>query len=165
MSEIQNGEQPVLKYEKIGGWLIVVAFGLVVTPVRLLFFVIHDIVPVFSGEAWSILTTPGTEAYHPLWAPLLIFELVTNIAFSVFAIILSVFFFQRRMCAPRWMIVYLLSNAAFVGTDYFVGNMIPAITSQKDVESMTELARTAVAACIWVPYFLVSKRVKGTFLR
>lgn len=164
MDELQNVENTLTQYKKIGGWLILVAIGLVLTPLRFLVVVVKDLLPVFSGETWSILTTPGTEAYHPFLAPLLIFELIGNIAFVVFAIVVAIFFFKRQKIVPKLMIAFLFSNLAFVVIDYFVADSIPFIASQNDPESLRELIRVLIGCLIWVPYFLVSKRVKGTFV-
>jgi membrane-bound metal-dependent hydrolase YbcI (DUF457 family) len=92
------------------------------------------------------------------------FEGVGNTALIVFSVIVAIYFFQKRRIVPKLMIALLLANVFFVGTDYFVANVIPAVGSQKDVESMTEFARVVIACVIWVPYFLVSKRVKATFV-
>ncbi len=152
------------KYNKIGGWLILVAIGLILTPIRLLVVVAKDLLPVFSGDTWSRLTTPGTEAYHPLWAPLLLFEIIGNGLFFLFPIIAAIFFFQKRTFAPKLIIVLLLSNLVFVAIDYFAADLIPFVASQDDTGSLMELVRVFIASSIWVPYFLVSKRVKATFV-
>jgi hypothetical protein len=152
------------QYNKIGGWLILVAIGLILTPIRLLVVVAKDLLPVFSGDVWSRLTTPGTEAYHPLWAPLLLFEIIGNGLFILFPIIIAIFFFQKRQFVPKLIIVLLLSNLLFLAIDFFAADLIPAVASQEDTASLMELARVFIACLIWVPYFLVSKRVKETFV-
>ncbi len=152
------------RYDKIGGWLILVAIGLIFTPLRLLVVLFKDLLPVISGDTWSRLTTPGTTAYHPLWAPLLLFETIGNCVFIVFPIIITVFFFQRRRFVPTLIIVLLLTNLVFVAADYFAASLIPLIDVQEDMGSLVELARVVIACAIWVPYFLISKRVKGTFV-
>lgn len=157
-------ESPVQQYEKIGGWLILLAIGLILTPLRVLVFLGKDFVPIFTTKTWSVLTTPGTGAYHPLWAPILMFEGVGNTVLIVFSVIVAIYFFQKRRIVPKLMIALLLSNLFFVGADYFAANLIPGVGSQKDVESMREFAGVVIACSIWVPYFLVSKRVKATFV-
>lgn len=152
------------QYPKIGGWLLLLAIGLVVTPLRGLLFLFKDLVPAFSPATWSALTTPGTEAYHPLWAPLLISELVTNVGFILFSVLVAVAFFQRRRIAPKLLMAFLLSNLIVVGADHFAANLIPAVASQRDPASARELARAGIACVIWLPYLLRSKRVKGTFV-
>jgi hypothetical protein len=157
-------ETTLKQYDKIGGWLILVAIGLIFTPIRLLVVIVKDLLPVLSGDAWSRLTTPGAEAYHPLWAPLLLFEVIGNCLFILFPIIIAIFFFQRRQFVPTLIIILLLSNLVFVAIDYFAADLIPFIAAQEDMGSLLELIRVFIASVIWVPYFLVSKRVKGTFV-
>jgi hypothetical protein len=155
---------PDQQYEKIGGWLILVAIGLVLTPLRSLVIVGRIYLPMFMTERWAALTTPGGPAYHPLWAPILIFEFVGNIAVMLFGVVAAVCLFQKRRIFPKLMIAFLLSNLLFVGADYVVADWIPAVARQNDRESLRELGRTLFACLIWIPYFLVSKRVTGTFL-
>jgi hypothetical protein len=152
-------------YEKIGGWLVLLAIGLVLNPIRLLVIMGRDFLPLFLSGGWSVLTTPGTTAYHPLWAPVLMFEIGGNTALLGFSVLVAVFFFQKRKLLPRLMIAFLLVNFLLVAADYFVADLLPSVASQKDPEATMELARALIAGVIWVPYFVVSKRVKRTFVR
>jgi len=164
MKAQKNADAAPQQYDKIGGWLILVAIGLIFAPIRLLVVLFKDLLPALSADTWSRLTTPGTEAYHPLWAPLLLFEVIGNCLFILSPIIIAVFFFQRRRFVPRLIIVLLLANLVFVTIDYFAADLIPFVAAQEDLGSLKELIRALIACAIWVPYFLVSKRVKGTFV-
>ena len=164
MKAQKNADAAPQQYDKIGGWLILVAIGLILAPIRLLVVFFKDLLPALSADSWSRLTTPGTEAYHPLWAPLLLFEILGNCVFIVSPIIIAIFFFQKRRFVPRLIIVLLLANLVFVAIDYFAADLIPFIAAQEDIGSLVELIRVLIACAIWVPYFLVSKRVKGTFI-
>ena len=164
MKAQKNGDAAQKQYDKIGGWLILVVIGLILAPIRLLVVLFKDLLPALSADTWSRLTTPGTEAYHPLWAPLLFFEILGNCLFILFPIIVAVFFFQKRRFVPRLIIVLLLANLVFVAIDYFAADLIPFVAAQEDMGSLVELIRVLIACAIWVPYFLVSKRAKGTFV-
>jgi hypothetical protein len=164
MKTQRRGDSAKKQYDKIGGWLILVAIGLIFTPLRLLVVLFKDLLPALSGETWSRLTTPGTAAYHPLWAPLLFFEVIGNCLFIVAPIIVAIFFFQKRRFVPRLIIILLLANLVFVAIDYFAADLIPFVAAQEDIGSLIELIRVFIVCAIWVPYFLVSKRVKGTFV-
>jgi len=153
-------------YSKIGGWLILITLGLIVAPIRISLLVFNDLLPVFKPEIWSVLTTPGSEAYHPLWKPLLIGELVGNLLFVAFSVILVVLLFQRKRIFPKLAIAYLVSNLIFVVADAYVVTLIPVAKAQGfDSATIKEITRSVVGAAVWVPYFMVSKRVKGTFTR
>lgn len=149
----------------IGGWLILVIIGLIASPVRIIYLLVTTYVPFFTEGTWAFLTTPGTEQYHPLWAPLLIFEIAGNLVIVALAIITLIFLFRQLRLTPKLAIAYYSFALLFVVTDYFVAELIPAVAANPDPENLRELVRTVVAAAIWVPYFRVSKRVKNTFVK
>jgi hypothetical protein len=149
----------------LGGWLVLPAIGLFVMPVRLSMSFNTDFWPIFREGYWEILTTPGTEAYHPLWAPLLIFEITGNAFFVIFDLVLIYFFFTKSYRFPYLFIAFAALNLLFVTSDFLLADLVPAIAAESDVDSIKEVARAAVAAVVWVPYFLLSKRVKNTFVK
>lgn len=149
----------------IGGWLWLPLIGLILTPFQIGFGVYHDLLPLFTGNAYTALTTPTSSVYHPLWKPLLLFELIGNLSFIVFAIVSLVLFLTKSRLLPKLMVMYLSLNAVFLVGDYFLAEMIPAVASQPiDRDTIRSIARAIGGVIIWVPYFLVSKRVKNTFV-
>jgi hypothetical protein len=152
-------------YEGIRGWLILSLIGLFISPIRMSISVFRDLVPIFTEGHWNVLTTPGSSAYHPLWAPLIITECAGNAVFVIFSIVLLVFFFRKSRLLPNLIISYLILNLVFVAGDFFIADMIPAVAEQSNSQAAKELARAIIGAVIWIPYFFVSKRVKQTFVR
>jgi hypothetical protein len=149
----------------IGGWLVLPLLGLVLTPLRISFSLYKDMWPIFSEGYWGALTTSTSEAYHPYWAPLLVFEIAGNVLLVVATLALLYFFLGKSKYAPRLMIGWLAFILVFNGTDFFAASLIPAVAALDDSESAKELGRAAIGAVIWIPYFLVSKRVKATFVK
>lgn len=149
----------------LGGWLILVIIGLVLTPLQLGYVLLTTYWPLIRDGTWVVLTTPGTEAYHALWGPILIFELAGNSAVIILAVwTLASLLCQSRL-TPRLAITLFGSGAVFVVADFFASELIPAVAAQDDPASLREMVRTIVTAAIWIPYFLVSERVKATFVR
>lgn len=149
----------------IGGWLLLVGLGLIVSPLRIGYFLATTHWPIFQNGSWGLLTTPGSEAYHPLWAPLLVFEIIGNLGSIVLAIATLWLMFRKSRYTPRIAIAWLAWTAAVVVIDFFAADLIPAVAAQSDPDSVKELVRSIVGAAIWIPYFLVSKRVKATFIQ
>ena len=147
----------------IGGWLVLVVMGLIVSPLRITYFLATNHWPIFRDGAWQQLTTPGTEVYHELWAPLLIFEVLGNVGSIALGLVTLWFVFQRSRLTPRMAIAWLTWTTAFVVVDYFAADLIPAVAAQADPGGAKEVVRSLVGAAIWIPYFLVSKRVRATF--
>ncbi len=152
--------------EGIGGWLILILIGLLVTPFRLGIHLYQNYVPIFSDGTWEQLTDSSGEIYHPLWAPLITFEIVGNLIVLGLGLLTLYFFLRKSKHTPRAAIVWLLTSFVFVIADFFLADMIPFIAAQPtDPETIKEVAKSTIGAAIWVPYFLVSKRVKATFRR
>jgi hypothetical protein len=148
----------------LGGWLFLVVIGLVLSCVRLLAFLILDFVPIFRDGAWAVLTTPGSDAYHSLWAPLLLFELIGNIGFVVAQLWLIVLFFKRSRHFPRLYIWVVLLNLPFILADAWLGSFVITDEPMFDPDTAKELARSIATIAIWVPYMRMSKRVRNTFV-
>ena len=150
----------------LGGWLIIPIIGLIYLPIRLAISVKSDYLPIFQEGYWEVLTTPGSEAYHHLWGPYIIFEIVVNAVFLVACLYLLFLMFTKSYKLPKLIIIFYCANLIFVVADYFMGNMIPAVATQiNDKEVIKEVIRSVLGVLIWVPYFLVSKRVKNTFVK
>lgn len=148
----------------IGGWLILVVIGLVVTPMRIAYMLITTHWPIFRDGAWGQVTTPGTPSYHALWGPFIAFEVIGNILSIVLGLTTLFYLLRKSHNTPRMAILWYAFGAALVVTDFFAGNPIPAVAAQPDPAGTKELIRGLFGAAIWIPYFLVSKRVKATFV-
>lgn len=147
----------------IRGWLILPAIGVVVLPFR----VVADFVgtvPSYAVDTWAAVTTIGNAAYHPLWAPLLLFELTANLALMVFSVLLAILFFQKRRVVPTLYIAVAASSAIVQITDLLLAGAIPAAATEVTTKDWNTLSRNVVAVALWGAYFLVSKRVKSTFV-
>lgn len=142
--------------------LVVIAFT--VTPIALVLMSVGGFVPIFRDGYWEALTTPGSTAYHHLWAPLLVFEIVGNAFFILFSITLLFLLFTKDHRFPGLASWFLALNALFLVADFIAFDFIPAVASQKDPVVLRNMGRAIVAALIWIPYFRVSKRVKNTFV-
>ena len=150
----------------LGGWLILVAIGLFISPIRLAVTMMNDLLPIFQLEGyWDFLTTPESEVYHRLWGPLIVFEIIGNAFFIICSIILIFLFFTKSHRFPTLMIVFIASNFLFVISDFFLADLIPAVASEDDGEFVKEVFKTITSAMIWIPYLLSSKRVKNTFVK
>lgn len=148
----------------IGGWLILVMIGLVVSPIRIGWVLYSDYLPMFQDGTWEMLTVPGGEAYHELWKPLLAFEIAGNVITILLALITLFLLIRKSRWTPGFAIAWLLLGLVFVVADYLLAQKIPLIVELgTDPETMREIVRSIIGAAIWVPYWLVSKRVKATF--
>jgi len=148
----------------IGGWLILVAIQVCLNPVTLLFGT-FDNPESFQAATWHNLTLPDSAAYHVLWAPLLIFELLTNLSLLAVSVVLVPLFFSKHRWFRWGYLAFLIARMLLLGLDLALGSRIPAVQEYLGPKEFTELGRATVAALIWGGYVLVSVRVRNTFVR
>lgn len=158
MSQTESaGEAP----KGLGGWLILPMIGLVLSPLRMGYQFITDLLPVFDPAVWSKLTDTTLPGYRPMLAPLIVFESVANVAMFAFTLAVMWFFFHKSRRTPRLFIVWL----ALLALTQIVDSALASSAGLPiDNASMHDIIRSVAAAAIWIPYFLVSKRVRNTFV-
>jgi hypothetical protein len=137
--------------EGIEGWLVVVAFGLAVAPVIIARTILRTDFPLLFGR--------GTLAASFVGA---VFSLKNLISFGALVLLNCLFYLRKRsfpiamMAYYGWAILtrfaeHIVYAAASPGREiHFIGYTVFA---------------PLISAAVWVPYLLISKRVKMTFVR
>jgi len=146
----------------IGGWMILPAIGLVLSPILTLPEIISE---DFFGQAnWDAFKLIYPDTTYLLWT-LVSFELVYNILITIFNVLLIVLFFQRRTSLPKLISIYFLASFIFLLADsVFAAQLLVVGEELPDYSTLwSDAGRSFIAALIWVPYFLTSERVKNTF--
>jgi hypothetical protein len=150
------------RLEGIGGWLFLVAFGLIFRPIQFVRAAVQSAQAIFPMETWQSLTLAGQSSYHPSWMPILIFELLYNSLAVVFSGLLLFFFFKKRAIWPRSFIAFFVFMFIGAIVDGMLGQQLPT-KSNVAAESAAAITQVMVASLIWIPYSLFSQRVKATF--
>ena len=143
--------------EGIGGWLILPAIGLAVSP----FFSIHGIV-----RDLSVLTGASHQIYlssHPSMAGLILYEAITNIIFLFAAVCLNYLFYSKKKIFPKSMIGYLVFTFIMLLADHLMAGAVSP--SANHTSGLYAVIRAFLQVCIWIPYFLNSERVAQTFVK
>lgn len=147
----------------IRDWLLLPAIGLLISPFVLIVQLLGTMRSVFAPGVWAALTSPESPAYHPLWAPLLIFETAWDVGYLLFFLWVGWKFFAKKREAPKLFIIALAVVPVFQTLELGLTMLIPgAATDLKG--SYFALAKSTVQAVIWISYFRLSKRVQNTFV-
>lgn len=132
----------------IGGWLILPAIQLVVTPLTTLSSIISEL---------QLIT-------HPKIGALIVVELLVLVAYGVYSVATAIAFFGRRRVAIRMMIVlYAASIAITLGSQVLLSVLNDLLGTEGGEGG--GVIRGLGGSMIWLAYFLTSKRVKATFTR
>ena len=160
MSSTEHAPPP----KNIGGWLILVGIGLVISPFQLLFLLNTNFVPLFRDGTLEYLINPIYDSYHPFWGPLIYGEVFINILILCISFLLIYLFFTKSYRFPHIYIFLKAFSLVFVIVDTA---LLPIVVPTETVftpETIGEIIGVAISAAIWIPYMLVSVRVNETFV-
>jgi len=143
---VASEPSPVVQPEPRGirGWLILPAIGIIVTPIRLAYLGFQ-----FSGYYARPNLSSGEFSY-------ITFELVVLGVMFILWLVAGVLFFKCKRIFPKFFIGLLVIDAFSVLFSYNL---------RYDMSENEALVRGLIGLVIWIPYMLVSKRVRNTFVR
>lgn len=137
-------------YDRIGGVLILVAIMLILNPIRILY----------------VILTVSFPAYESVPASIGPFEIFLNVTFLLYALVVPIYFFQRRKIAPILVIILFLFNMFFVAVNGTITQWMPSeVAGAAPKFRIGEFTIGAIWFLLWTVYFMISKRAKGTFVR
>lgn len=152
------------KPKGLGGWLILVAIGIVLAPLRLASSTVPMYYNIFTDGTFQIVTDPTSDVYHPFWGPLLIIEAIYNSLMILTHVYLIYLFFSKHYLFPKVYIAIITISLIFIPLDAWLGSFVLPDEPMFDPDTFKEFFRTLVGGLIWVPYMLLSERVKATFV-
>jgi len=154
-----------LQPPKIGGWLIVIAVGLVLSLLQNLTNMLQVLAPLGGGFVWVRLTDPTSPVYHPYWKTVIIYDAVVGCLYAIMNMVAIILFFGKRRLFPKLTVAFIPTIFLLSLVGYYLVGLIPAVaTKPAYVAQGHALIVKFVALHVWIPYFLVSKRVKETFV-
>lgn len=148
----------------LGGWLILVGIGITLSPLILLFQMVPLYVDIFTNGSFEVLTTEGYDTYHPLWAPVLMSEMVYNALLAITGFYLIYLYYTKHYLFPRIYIAMVVTMLIAIPLNAWLVTLVLEDSEMFDAETTKEWVRTAISALIWIPYMLISERVKLTFV-
>ena len=106
------------------GWLILVGIGVLVAPLKTGAVLINTFLPIFSHGMWAILTNPASNAYHPLWGPYILSEVITNIGLFFASSYMILLFFKKSKSFPKWFMAISVLSLLIIFVDTFAIKLI-----------------------------------------
>ena len=132
--------------EGIEGWLVIPALFLVFAAFAVTDYLLNSPLPAARPEVMA-----------------------GNVAVLVGAVVMLILFFQKRKLVPALMVVFYVTVVAVCVVEVltltrFSEGLDPAFVQVEAVEARNGLGVVLSHAIIWFPYFIVSQRVRNTFV-
>ena len=152
----QNPDDPSAEMApKIDGWLRLPAIGLVVGPILYVVTFIRDINAGFLDGLRQL-----SEEF-PGFMTAAVVTIIIDFLFIGFQVYVAVRFFKKHRGVPRLIIILLLAN---IVTKILSCYWFTKICGALDSDGLRSVVSAVVVGMIWIPYFLLPKRVKQTFV-
>lgn len=137
------------KLKGIGGWLIFPAIA-----------VIALVVLNVSAMALGIV---ALEDAPSRFESILKFEISYHVLMLIYTTALAILFFKKKTIVPKMFITFLAINLLFVTIDS-VWILDISERAWENTGGPMSIVQGVIGAAVWIPYWLVSKRVKLTFV-
>ncbi|MCB0764136.1 MAG: DUF2569 family protein [Flavobacteriales bacterium] len=147
---------------KIGGWMVLPLIGLLLSPLRMLVEMFQDDMYFFTCALDAPYTIVERKDLFQLYC---YGSQAWAIGMFAFTAVLIVLFFRKRTSVPILMVFLYGVTVVFLIVDQLLYDFfdLPALTGEP--YGSKDLVRSIIAGCIWIPFFLVSDRVRTTFVR
>ncbi len=146
--------------QPISSFLILPAIGLCISPFQYLYHMFSDDAAFFHATDYVEVVGPKDPLFADLSLHLSQFVTFAQLALVVLLIIL---YFQRRTSAPLLMKVMYGFAVIWLMVDYLIYLALGFDTFDPDPYPYRDISRAVIAACIWIPVFQISSRVRTTF--
>lgn len=147
---------------EIGGWLILFIILLMAQPLYQIYGLQKN-PALFDQATWSTAAQGIGSAAPAVAMTAIALEIVGNVILFVWSLWLIGLFFSRRTSLPRASVAYLIAAVAFSTLFVLIRTFLFGDGIQPEI--LGEVLGTWILLAIWGPYFLMSPRVKETFLQ
>lgn len=151
----------------IGGWLILVAIGVTLSPFIAAGMDYATYSQAFSADTWNALTNSNSPAYTPYYALTVFAEMIISVIIDTYLFYLAYLFYKKKSGFPSLYIKLVFAIFAFTIIDIFVVSLVFPVLTVKDLFdplTIKAISQSIMAILIWVPYMKKSVRVKNTFI-
>lgn len=155
----------------LGGWLVLVGFGVFLRTFIYLWALIQLFVPFFENQnLWGHFTRAGGMFYSPVWMPMFLFECAVNSSLAVLSVLQIALYLSKRRAFPMVFSALLVFAIVAGLIDQLLLELIPKGVMTAEMQSDAsktgaDMGRAIFTALIWIPYMFLSRRVKATFRR
>lgn len=148
----------------IGGWLILSAIGVVLRPLILLGQTEHSLALAGNLSGWTVLTDLESGGFRQGFAWFAWSEIFMLTVLLGWSSVMVFQFFRRKASLPISLISIMGVTCLWTVVHTFWGRQVlTAITEAEKSRTAGVFFWQVLILALWVPYFLVSRRVKATF--
>ncbi len=122
------------------------------------------ILPFSFDSRWLQISDLTLRSYNRSWVKLIWFEFILNIVQTLGLVFISILFFRKLKIFPTSLIIFVMAKTLLITTIFYLHTVIKGPPTPTFDVILGSNFKIIVVAFIWVPYFLLSEKVKDTFI-
>jgi len=155
-------------YSSIGGWLVLLAIGITLNPLTLLYALYSEYSTEMSVNYAVYFFDPESSYFSPIKGYYAFFVACVNTCLFVFSVLVAILFYQKKTQFRLYFVFFRVFNAVFIIVNLiilysFYGGSDDVAERTLLSKETTSMIKVVVQACIWVPYVWFSDRSRYTF--
>lgn len=157
---------PASEHQPLGGWLLLLAFGLLSGPFTLGKSIYEILVGLVPASAWDPYFAAGTKLYSPSFAAWMGIETIIELGRLAYVSVLAVLFFGRRRSFPLHFTRYGVFTIAYLWLDHVLtGALTPPGLAPPADNDVYRLLGSSIWMGLWIAYLRQSDRARRVFVR
>ncbi len=154
----------IKKYPNLGGWLILPLIGLFISPIALIYSLFEYIIAIDKDLIYIFISGMYSTKEIIEYGLFIFIDIFLNIFSLIYCILIITLLINKRSSFPKLMIAFYIISVLMSIYEIWALNYLDLSTEAELQSTRTTLSRSVVGAAVWIPYFIFSKRVNGTFV-
>lgn len=146
------------------GWLILVGIIIISRPLLIMLQSFPNHLNLVTDLTWGVNILPEKTEYYLIWKRLVLCEIISNAILFAASIYLIFLYFSKKKIFCKWYMGIMISKLIFSFIVMLVKkNIIPDTFSYHHTSFV--FYRYLIEVSVGIPYMLLSKRVRATFVK
>ncbi len=156
--------QDKIKKPPFSGTLIFALLSAGVVMILTLYSFREMILPFDFDSRWVKISDLALSSYNKNWVSLIKFEFISNIIQILGLVVLILFFFARSKKFPLALIIYVMAKILILTVTYYFHTVLKGVPTPTIAVMTGSHFRAILIASAWIPYFMLSEKVRDTFI-
>lgn len=146
---------------RFGGLLLLIGFGVLLSPLRMLNNLWLTYSPIFSDGTMEDIMMNASLGFKSI----ILIEIAVNISLFILSIYLIKLLLKKKSIFPKWYLIFAACTLLFLLLDTAILSFMFPKMEVLTTDVISGLAGSALAICAWSPYLFKSERSKNTFIQ
>lgn len=152
------------KIKKQGGIVVLATISYILS-IYLSFNSVKSMIYPFSFDTrWQEISNLAISSYNKQWVNFVYFTQIANILVLIMSIILIVLFTKQSKYITNALIIFFMFRIVILTLTFYFQTVIKGPATPQVLEIASYILRALVIPGLWIPYLMLSEKIRETFI-